>query len=198
MHLMRYILLSFYLVWINICSRNLPKIRRRMRSICTGIQKKTFLCEYWIISHLQNRVAHLPSPGVHYFLHRFITCLWIMEEGCSENGNSVLRGKKVSLVLRKTKKQKGAEERACSGQKKSSSKSFYSACHWIKKLFGNLNTHRRNEKCVGRRLASSMDKKCWGTFEAPCMLKDLSVFFWQKNWTRQKGHSGILKAKASL
>lgn len=40
-----------------------------------------------------------------------------MEEGCSENGNSVLRGKKVSLVLRKTKKQKGAEERACSGQK---------------------------------------------------------------------------------
>lgn len=169
MHLMKYILLSFYLVRITICSRNLPKIRRRMRSICIGIQKKTFLCEYWIISHLQNRVAHLPSPCVHYFLHRFITCLGMMEEGCSENGNSVLRGRKVSLVLRKRRVERD-RGKSMFRRKKSSIKLLYGACHWRKKLFGNLNTHRRNEKCIGRRLASNMDKKYWGTFEAPCML----------------------------
>lgn len=101
----------FYLLWIDIHSRNLPKIRRRMRSICTGIQEKTFLCEYWIISHLQNRVAHLPSPCVHDFLHRFITCLWMMGEGCSETANSVQRvkkkKKKVSLILRETRAESG-------------------------------------------------------------------------------------------
>lgn len=41
-----------------------------------------------------------------------------MEEGCSENGNSVLKGKKGSPGKKRKEEQKGAEERACSEQEK--------------------------------------------------------------------------------
>lgn len=162
----------FYLLWIDIHSRNLPKIRRRMRSICTGIQEKTFLCEYWIISHLQNRVAHLPSPCVHDFLHRFITCLWMMGEGCSETANSVQRVKKKKKSISDIERNKSRkwQRKEQVQYKKYSVKSFYGACHWKKEWAGNLSTDRGNEKYMGRRLTSSMDKKYWGTFEAPCML----------------------------
>lgn len=83
-------------------------------------------------------------------------------------------------------------------KKKILHKSFYGACHGRNKLFGNLNTHRRNEKCVGRTLASNMDKKYRGSFEAPCMLKDLSIFSDRKTEQDRKDTVGFLKPEASL
>lgn len=94
-----------------------------------------------------------------------------MGEDCSENANSVQRGKKKPKTsgIERKKSRKGQRKEQVQ-YKKYSIKSFYGVCHWKKEWAGKLNMDRGNKKYVGRRLASNMDEKYWWTFEAPSML----------------------------
>lgn len=93
-----------------------------------------------------------------------------MREGCSEKANSVQRGKKINSSDIERKKSRKGQRKEQVQYKKYSIKYFYGVCHWKKEWAGNLNMDRGNEKYVGKSLASNMDKKYWGTFEASCML----------------------------